>query len=252
MDGQLKITDMHKAFDGDLKPGEIDNTKRGRHSDALVYFTSGEVEYLFDGYSFTAKPRSVVFLPKNSLYFMKIREHSHFICVDFDFEPSSAVRDGELFPALPSSTEGDFERIFYTWYRAEPWRFSESLGRLYQILSVCIKSLGKKYTKSGALASQAVKYVFERYTDPSLSLLDIASHVGISQTHLRRVFKENLGVSPVHYVVFLRIEKAKNMLKDSNCTVSEISHLCGFSDPYYFSREFKRQVGISPTEYKKL
>ena len=251
MDGQIKISDFHKVFDGDLKPGNIDNTKRGRMCDGLVYFTEGETSYAFGTHSFIAHAGDVVFLPKNSLYKMHICKKSHFICVDFSFEDSPDTRKGAHFPCTPPSLLSDFEKLFYTSHRKEAWRLYECMSLLYKIISACVKSLHKRYEKSSEIASLALKFILENYTNPCVTVPDISAHLDISEPHLRRIFKSKTGISPIKYITLLRIEKAKNMLKNSNCTVCEISSLCGFCDAYYFSREFKKEVGVSPTEYRK-
>ena len=69
--------------------------------------------------------------------------------------------------------------------------------------------------------------------------------------HLRRIFKSAVNTTPVKYINYLRLEKAKNMLINSNYSVNEIAFSVGFEDAYYFSRLFKKEIGISPSEYKK-
>lgn len=91
----------------------------------------------------------------------------------------------------------------------------------------------------------------ENYTDPELSVQAIAVHAGISEVHLRRIFKSALNTTPTRYINYLRLEKAKNMLISSNYTIAEISLSVGFLDQYYFSRLFKKEIGISPSEYKR-
>jgi YesN/AraC family two-component response regulator len=60
-----------------------------------------------------------------------------------------------------------------------------------------------------------------------------------------------MQISPVKYINSLRIEKAKAMLKNSNFSVEEIAYCVGINDRFYFSRIFKKELGISPTEYRK-
>ena len=78
-----------------------------------------------------------------------------------------------------------------------------------------------------------------------------ADYVGISETHLRRIFKQDFNISPIKYINCLKLDKAKNMLQSSNYTINEIALSVGYDDPYYFSRVFKRETGLSPSEYKK-
>jgi AraC family transcriptional regulator len=65
-----------------------------------------------------------------------------------------------------------------------------------------------------------------------------------------RSFKAETGRTPYEYLLNLKIEKAKKMLKSNEYTVTEISMMCGFSSHSHFTSTFKKKVGISPTEYK--
>ncbi len=248
---ESKILNIKKTFDGRLKRGVLVSSSDGRHSDAFVFFYEGSVEYLFEGYSFLAAAGSVVYLPRSSVYEMHVFEPARYCCIDFDFESSERLRRAELFSGLPLSVANDFEKLFYASYRAESWCYAESFSTLYKIYAALLRSKVKKYTRSGKLAADAVNYILERYTDPELTISEISCYLGISDTHLRRVFKEKTGVAPVHYINHIRFEKAKHMMKNSNCTIKEIAALVGFSDQYYFSREFKNTFGISPSEYIK-
>lgn len=68
---------------------------------------------------------------------------------------------------------------------------------------------------------------------------------------LNGMFKEKYGVPCWQYVVSVRFEAACNLLKATDYSVSNIAQMCGFSDPYYFSRAFKKTLGKSPSEYRK-
>jgi len=251
MENALTITNVHQVFNGALNEGILKSNKNGRHSDAFVYFTEGAVTYSFDGYELSASAETIIYLPRSSVYEMRITAKSKYICVDFDFEDSPCVRRAEIYKNLPSSVPNEFMKLFYNRYRAEPWCTAETFSSIYKIYAIALRSRFKIYTKSNQKTADAIKYILEGYTDPDLSVSEISNAVGISQTHLRRLVKNKVNMSPIQYVTALRIEKAKNMLRNSNCMISEIASFCGFSDQYYFSREFKAAVGLTPTEYKK-
>ncbi len=252
MKNALIINSVHQVFNGVLKIGVLKSNPNGRHSDALVYFTDGEITYKFENYELTATSETLLFLPKGSVYEMHITKRSKYICVDFDFEQSDSVREAEIYKNLPSSVPNEFMKLFYNRYRVEPWCIAETFSSLYRICASALRTKYKSYSKSSQKTTDAIKYILEKYTFPSLSISEISKEIGISETHLRRLVKSKINMSPVQYISYLRIEKAKNLLLDSNCMIQEIAELCGFSDQYYFSREFKSAVGISPTEYKKL
>ena len=251
MDNNLKILNILKVYEGSMAKGKIDNTHKMRHSDAFVYFFRGCVEYVFSDVSFTASAGSVVFLPKSSSYRMRISEPSDYYVVDFEFESSEAVRRGAEFKKLSPGVKADFEKLLYTHHGTEPWSQCDAYSLLYRIYSACVRSERREYSKSGELYSAAMKFILDNYSSHTVSVSDIAEHVEVSEVHLRRIFKSHTATSPMQYVNCLRIEKAKNLLTESNLAISDVARLSGFSDPYYFSREFKKSVGITPTGYKK-
>ncbi len=79
---------------------------------------------------------------------------------------------------------------------------------------------------------------------------DLANILHLSKSQLFRVFKNDLAMSPTHYMNSIRILHAQELLTTTRTKVTDISIQCGFSDIYYFSRFFKEWVGMSPTEYR--
>lgn len=103
---------------------------------------------------------------------------------------------------------------------------------------------------STAIVEEVVVYLRQRYAEP-ISLQATADHFGIGLTHLTRLFKKHKGMPPMEYLIGLRIEKAKELLKLSPpMTIKEIGQTIGYEDPYYMSRVFKSVTGISPSEYR--
>ena len=93
-----------------------------------------------------------------------------------------------------------------------------------------------------------------RFADPELSLAEELRREPYSPTHLRRLYKEQIGCSPMETLMALRIRRAKTLLTDENglpVSVAQVAALSGFPDPYYFSRIFKQYVGCSPREYRR-
>lgn len=83
-----------------------------------------------------------------------------------------------------------------------------------------------------------------------ISLEDLASIANISKTTLIQAFKTTLGTTPINYINAIRLAKSKELLVNTDSAIGEISELIGFQSLHYFSRYFKAQEGISPTEYR--
>lgn len=85
-----------------------------------------------------------------------------------------------------------------------------------------------------------------------LFLPDIAKKASVSTASLYRLFKTELGMSPVEFIVLERIKLAKRLLKDKNIFIKNVSYEVGFDDCNYFIRAFKQHEGITPKQYQQL
>lgn len=97
-----------------------------------------------------------------------------------------------------------------------------------------------------------VQQYIENNFSSQISLSDIADTVGLNSSYLSRIFKKETGESVTEYLTNCRIEKAKELLKDNNLRLRDISESIGFNDVSYFSNTFKKIVGVSPTEYRTI
>jgi AraC-like DNA-binding protein len=85
----------------------------------------------------------------------------------------------------------------------------------------------------------------------SISASDLADHLELSDSQLRRLFRRWLQLSPFDYIAHKRIEKASSLLTSSRLSIDKIARLVGYEDPFYFSRVFKKIQGISPSGHRK-
>jgi AraC-like DNA-binding protein len=85
----------------------------------------------------------------------------------------------------------------------------------------------------------------------SVSVAFLAGLVRMSETNFRREFLRIFGTSPMKYRDALLISNARDALISGEYTVSEVAYVCGFSDPSYFARFFKKHTGMSPREFEK-
>ena len=111
-------------------------------------------------------------------------------------------------------------------------------------------SLVSKGDKLSELLEAAKNYILENYyTD--ISLDDISSYVYISTSHFARAFKKHYGISPIQYLLSVRIQKAKTMLEETNKKIGDIAIDVGFSAQQRFNDIFRKQIGMSPSEYRQ-
>ena len=104
----------------------------------------------------------------------------------------------------------------------------------------------------GALIENVCAYIQDHFQAPDMSLISVAKSVFISPTYLSILFKKKLGITFSDYVITLRIEKAKELLRISSLRTYEVAARTGYNDPQYFSGCFKKYTGHTPTEYRSL
>ena len=91
----------------------------------------------------------------------------------------------------------------------------------------------------------------ENYHDPNLTMITLAEYLKISSVILSVEFKNEIGISPSQYLANLRVEKAKELLSNSNMLIKDISNAVGYEDDYVFRRWFKKYTGMTPGQYRE-
>ena len=100
------------------------------------------------------------------------------------------------------------------------------------------------------LVKQTIAYLQQNYAQ-RLTRQQMAKSVGVSEDYLGRIFLQELGLSPMEYLNRYRIKEAKVLLHHTCASVTDIADQVGFDDPAYFSRAFRKLVGVSPRAYRK-
>jgi two-component system response regulator YesN len=100
------------------------------------------------------------------------------------------------------------------------------------------------------MVQQAKQYIDRHYMDPDLSLNQVAAQVNLSPSYFSVVFGQATGQTFKEYLTEIRIKKAKELLRMTTQGSADISYQVGFSDPHYFSYVFRRNTGLSPTQFR--
>ena len=96
----------------------------------------------------------------------------------------------------------------------------------------------------------AVRYFHENYNKP-ISIEEYAASLHMSVSWFIRNFKEYTSSTPTQYLLSLRISNAQTLLENTTYNVTEVADIVGYDNPLYFSRIFKKQCGMSPSEFRK-
>ena len=109
----------------------------------------------------------------------------------------------------------------------------------------------KRMTEEDALTEKIVQFINENMSNPDLKIDDIAVAMGMSRSVLYGKIKNAVGMKPIDFVRHIRIMRATELLCNTDETLSSIAYSLGFSDPKYFSKVFKKEMGIIPSEYRE-
>jgi two-component system, response regulator YesN len=107
--------------------------------------------------------------------------------------------------------------------------------------------LNKQHTQ---LIQQAKEYIEGHYTNPDLSLNEVAAQANLSPSHFSTVFSQETFQTFKEYLTEVRIQKAKELLRMTTLRSSDIAYQVGYNDPHYFSSVFKKNTGLSPIEFR--
>ena len=118
-----------------------------------------------------------------------------------------------------------------------------------KISDACRNVMSRRENRSNGVIDRAREYIHNNYKN-DISLDDVSREIDISPYYFSKIFKEAMGENFIEYLTNIRIEKAKELLDNTDMSMKEICIEVGYSNPNYFSRIFKKNVGVTPTEYK--
>jgi AraC family transcriptional regulator len=109
-------------------------------------------------------------------------------------------------------------------------------------------------SRHGMWSQRALRRVLERMESEvasDLSLSTLAAESGYSRSHFLRMFQAGMGCAPHQWLIRLRVERAKRMLRESSASIIDIAAACGFSSHAHLSRTFRKVIGVAPSQYRR-
>ena len=174
--------------------------------------------------------------------------------VEYYLNRSNIYRANPIFLDSEKYIGAELNRISAAAHKV-PNRYCRMMSMLYDIFSYLLdvnptKENNNYVDSAEFFALKAVTYIEQHYAK-NISIDEIAAFLGISRKHLYSIFNKVLKISPKKYLIYYRIEKACKRLKVSPQSVSEIAESVGYTNQFYFAKEFKRLTGMTPSDYRK-
>lgn len=126
-------------------------------------------------------------------------------------------------------------------------------GYAYKLfLDVMELTSAKKNARIDSTIDYVKRYIYKHYADANLSVSSIANHLQLSPSYLSAIFSQYASENIKSLISNYRIKRACELMEDPALKLTDICDAIGFDDPHYFSKVFKKNVGITPTEYRNL
>jgi len=181
-----------------------------------------------------------------------------YACVSFSVAGVSALDDLGKAPLFEVARIGDrllaqglYQRVAALHIAPRsPVRAFRLKAAVLELLSVLSEQVTHHGSPGGSAVSRALAFINEHHADPDLTLGRIAEAAHVSPAHLCRVVTGQTGLSPMHYVEHLRTSRAADLLQRTDLPVKRIADMVGYRDQLYFSRVFRKRLGVAPSRYR--
>ena len=188
------------------------------------------------------------------LFFQKGQIHSAMTAKDDPWSYYSIAFDADCGIDLPTLTkttafyryEKQLQKLYYEWTAKD--KGYRTMCRSIIMELICMTARENSLSRAGMI-EDIKNYMIENY-NKSLTVEELAKMAGVSKSHFHMLFKESTGMSAIQYHNRIKMNMARDLLQSGGCNVAQAAQSLGFDDIYYFSRLFKKMIGVSPSAFK--
>jgi len=259
---QLYVTDIG-AYP--TAPCHYVNRTQGISQAVAIGCLSGLGEVEIEGETYPVLPGHVLFIPPDTPHIYKADPADPWSIFWIHF---GGLQTGSVLQTLSVSDRrplvfvpdiGKVKATFEDVYACLNYHYSDSgllamsaeLLRLISHIRLLRGRSEPSQQSADAKVVETMEFMAEHLNMP-IKLKDLAAHAGHSVSYFSKLFKQKTGRSPQNYFIQLKVQKACQLLDETDMSIMEISSQLGYEDPYYFSRLFKKIQGQSPAYYRKM
>ncbi len=225
----------------------------------IHYILNGQGQYHINGTTYRLKKGDGFLITPGTTTFYSADEHNpwEYCWFGFDgYEVKTILQNCGFMSknlTFTDSSDGELRNILL--FLIESFKEGRGneytyLGQLYHIFSLlCTPTINSTHLFYESHLEKALNYIHHNYTY-DIKIIDVAKYVGIDRTYLYKLFMTHKKMSPQQYLINYRLHIAKNLLNDSDLSVTEIVYSCGFKDAPSFNKHFKNQLNITPSQYR--
>ncbi len=256
MESEIIVTKFNRIMSDSIAKGKPYIPISPRETCALAYIVEGNLRYIVGEQSTVIYPGEVVFIEPGYIDSAEayLCERVSYVTVDFyvlhtDFSLDTRIRlrDGDKIYNLFGQIEQCYLSGTYN-------RIMKCMEIFYTLLNAVIEnnissSDNILLNKNNRIAP-TVSYIHTHYNDQNISVSGLAKDANMSEVNLNRLFRELYGMTVSAYIQRIRVQHAKTLLENSVTHVGEVAQATGYIDVYTFSHAFKRETGLSPTDWR--
>ena len=228
----------------------------GRDDYFLIYVTDGIFNTRINDTVFSLKKGSVVLFPPKFKYHYWGEPPSKYLCAHFTGSHVEKILTDLGFSLEPCMFENEFspkikdlfDKMIEQYMTNAPF-LQYSLACLLEEILLTI-ALGRIKNNGYHTLKKSIKYIHANYTE-KIQIPYLAKLEGLSNSRYITLFSQEMGKSPSEYILELRLGRACDLLLTTDMEICLIGALSGYKDQYFFSKIFKKHIGISPREYRK-
>ncbi|MBR1867887.1 MAG: helix-turn-helix transcriptional regulator [Clostridia bacterium] len=225
---------------------------RPRKFDALSFRLKGSAEYEYGDKKTTVEKNDLLFVPANFGYKINALKEEEVLVVHFFIENSNFDGLSLFKPLNPDIFRRLFEEMSEVWRKKTVGYAARLYSLFYEVVwQIAVQDEKKKLATKPRKFSEALSYMRDNFTSPETTVETTAKYIGTSTVYLRKIFREEMGVTPLKLLNDMRMDYAEKLLKSGYYKIEELSFLAGFNDPKYFSLLYKKKTGYPPSKRLK-
>ncbi len=223
---------------------------------ALAFKLNGKTVYYNSCVSYNSTPETMVLLAKNASYHWMCKELGECIMIEFDadfLDNDFKIISFDINPKKITIIDNLLHKLKNVWLKKKDNYYLSSMSMVYELLAIFDSSIKEDYYPKAtvALIQPAIDYMDNNINNKDISNSSLAKLCNISVVYFRKTFERVFHISPMKYLRINRIKKAKELLLSDYTSISSIAEATGFSNIYIFSKAFKNETGLSPTDFVK-
>lgn len=251
----IRVRDVVQVCAHPMVAGHYALMNNRRLYDGFIYISGGAARYTFARQTICVRKGDILYLAKGCQYDIDVEEGFVVAYIDCYLESPENVQyeSARFAPDDGIEIERMIVRIAGKWIASNPVMRLQAFSALYTIFAMVAQESAAGYIApdTRVRVNRARESIEEEGLNKDFCCAGLAQKLSMSDTHFRRLFSRLHGVTPSQYLTIIRMRKARELLMQSELTISEIADQIGYRSVYYFCRAFKRETGYTPTDYRK-